>query len=84
MAEIHHRTRLDPASWPLLYTPTSTVITHHRDPAESVALANPAMRTAAQLAHELGALLAAAQTAINSQGYNGRKHNQRGEEEGVR
>ena len=32
MAAVHHRTRLDPASWPLLYTPTRTVITHHRDP----------------------------------------------------
>ena len=60
------------------------VYDRNRDPTESVTLANDAMRTAAQLAHELGALLAAAQTAINSQGYNGRKHNQRGEEEGVR
>ena len=32
MAEVHHRTPLDPASWPLSYAPTSTVTTHHRDP----------------------------------------------------
>jgi len=32
MAAVHHRTPLDPASWPLRYAPTRTVITHHRDP----------------------------------------------------
>ena len=55
-----------------------------REPGESVALANDAMRTAARLAHDIGALLAAAQTAINLQGYNGRKHGPRGDQEGVR
>lgn len=60
------------------------VYDHNREPAESVALANDAMRTAAQHAHELGALLAAAQTAINSQGYNDRRHEPRGDGEGVR
>ena len=50
------------------------VYDHNRDPGASVALAHDAMRTAAQHAHELGTLLAAAQTAINSQGYNGRRH----------
>lgn len=63
------------------------VYDRNRDPSDSVTLANDAMRTAAQLAHEIGALLAAAQTAINSQGYNGRKHDARngqGDGEGVR
>jgi hypothetical protein len=60
------------------------VYDRNREPAESVAIANDAMHTAAQLAHDIGALLAAAQTAINSQGYNGRKHDQRGDGEGVR
>jgi hypothetical protein len=32
MAAIHHRTPLAPASWPLLYKPTTTISTHHRDP----------------------------------------------------
>ena len=32
MAAVHHRTRLDPASWPLLYAPTSNTLTHRRDP----------------------------------------------------
>ena len=32
MAAVHHRTPLDPASWPLLYAPTRTVVTHPRDP----------------------------------------------------
>ena len=31
MAEVHHRTRFDAASWPLLYTATTTVKTHHDD-----------------------------------------------------
>jgi hypothetical protein len=35
MAEIHHRGRFDPASWPLLYTPTTTVTTH-RDGRQAV------------------------------------------------
>ncbi len=50
------------------------VYDRNRDPGVSVALANDAMRTAARLAHDIGALLAAAQTAINLQGHNGRKH----------
>lgn len=29
MAAVHHRHRLDPAGWPLLYAPTVT-LTHHR------------------------------------------------------
>jgi hypothetical protein len=53
------------------------VYARNRDPAESVAVANDAMRSAAMLAHDIGALLAAAQTAINSQGYNGRRHDPR-------
>jgi hypothetical protein len=32
MAAIHHRSPLDPASWPLLYMPTATVTSHRRDP----------------------------------------------------
>ena len=32
MAAIHHRSPLAPASWPLLYKPTTTITTHHRDP----------------------------------------------------
>lgn len=32
MAAVHHRTRLDPASWPLLYPPTAKILTHRRDP----------------------------------------------------
>ncbi len=37
MAEIHRRTPLDPASWPLLYAATSTVITDRRDPQKQAA-----------------------------------------------
>jgi hypothetical protein len=32
MAAVHHRAPLDPASWPLLYAPSSSVVTHDRDP----------------------------------------------------
>jgi len=32
MAETHHRSRLHPAAWPLLYRATSTVTTHRNDP----------------------------------------------------
>jgi hypothetical protein len=46
------------------------VYDNHRDPAESVAVATMAMRTAARHAHELGVVLSTAQTAINQQGYN--------------
>jgi hypothetical protein len=60
------------------------VYDRNRDPAESVALANDAMCTAARLAHNIGALLAAAQTPINLQGYNGSKHDPRGDREVVR
>src|SRR5262245_14245538 len=45
------------------------VYDHNRDPAESVAVANKAMWTAARHAHEIGVLLSTAQTAINQQGY---------------
>jgi hypothetical protein len=55
------------------------VYDRNRDPGASVALANDAMRTAALLAHDIGALLAAAQAAINLQGYNGRKHDPQGD-----
>lgn len=46
------------------------VYDRNRDPADSVALANEAMQAAARHAHEIGALLSAAQVAINLQGYN--------------
>jgi hypothetical protein len=45
------------------------VYDNNRDPAESVAVANEAMRTAARHAHEIGVLLSTAQSAINQQGY---------------
>jgi len=32
MAAIHHRSPLDPASWPLLYKPTATITSHRRAP----------------------------------------------------
>jgi hypothetical protein len=32
MAEIHHRRALDPASWPLSYRATTTVVAHRHDP----------------------------------------------------
>lgn len=32
MDATHHRTRLDPARWALLYAPTAKILTHHRDP----------------------------------------------------
>jgi hypothetical protein len=50
------------------------VYDRNRDPAESVALANQAMREAAHHAHELGELLSAAQLAINLQGYTDHSH----------
>jgi hypothetical protein len=40
------------------------------DPAESIAKARAAMTAAAEHAEQLGALLEAAQSAVNSQGYN--------------
>jgi hypothetical protein len=46
------------------------VYDHNRGPAESVAIANQAIRRAAQHAHQMGELLAAAQVAINLQGFN--------------
>jgi hypothetical protein len=46
------------------------VYDHNRDPHDSVALANQAMREAARLATQIGDLLAEAQVAINAQGYN--------------
>jgi hypothetical protein len=45
------------------------VYDHNRDPAESVAIATEAIDRAARHAHEVGELLAAAQVAINLQGY---------------
>jgi hypothetical protein len=45
------------------------VYDHNRDPAESVAIANQAIDRAARHAHKIGELLAAAQVAINLQGY---------------
>jgi len=50
------------------------VYDRNREPGESVALANDAMRQAAQYARLIGQLLSQAQTAINLQGYNGRSH----------
>jgi hypothetical protein len=46
------------------------VYDHKREPAESVAVANKAMRVAAEHARQVGELLSAAQIAINDQGYN--------------
>jgi hypothetical protein len=47
------------------------VYDNNRDPAESVAVATKAMRTAARHAHDIGVLLSTAQTAINQQGHHG-------------
>jgi hypothetical protein len=46
------------------------VYDRNRDPAESVQMAAEALASAAQLAAKVGALLSAAQSAINLQGYN--------------
>ena len=49
------------------------VYDRNRDPSESLAIVGQALRAAAHHAHELGDLLAAAQTAINLQGHDGHK-----------